>query len=125
MPGVTAAFLSPAESADDAFHENVTIVVQDLTGAESGTMEQYADQTKQALEKMITDFKLIESRASAEDKGFFLEYTGKQGQLDLHWQQAAVIESDKAYIITYTAEPGKVDKYKDVVATMVDTLSYK
>lgn len=125
VPGVTAAFLSPAESDSDAFRENVTLVVQDLGDADTGSIEEYADQTKQALEKMITDFKLINSETSAEDNGFSLEYSGKQGQLDLHWQQAAFIDGGKAYVVTYTAEPDKVDKFQDTVAEMVDTLTYK
>jgi len=125
VQGVNAAFLSPSEGADDQFNENVTLVVQDLSGAQAGTMEQYANETQKALEKMITDFKLVSSEHSEDDKAFFLEYTGKQGQFDLHWQQAAMIKGDKAFIVTYTAEPDSVEKYQDTVGAMVDTLTYE
>ncbi|WP_217594648.1 PsbP-related protein [Cohnella sp. GbtcB17] len=125
ITGVSAAFLSPSEGDSDAFKENVTLVVQELGGATTGSIDQYAAETQKALEKMITDFKLVSSEKSDEDNAFFLEYTGKQGQYDLHWQQAAIIEKDKAYIVTYTAEPGNVEKYQDTVGEMIDTLSYK
>lgn len=125
ITGVSAAFLSPADNDSDAFKENVTLVVQELGGAATGSIDQYAAETQKALEKMITDFKLVSSEKSDEDHAFFLEYTGKQGQFDLHWQQAAIIENDNAYIVTYTAEPGNVEKYQDTVGEMIDTLSYK
>ncbi|SFB43930.1 protein of unknown function [Cohnella sp. OV330] len=125
IQGVSAAFLSPADSDADPFKENVTLVVQELGSAATGSIDQYADETQKALEKMITDFKLVSSEKSDEDHAFFLEYTGTQGQYDLHWQQAAIIEGDKAYIVTYTAEPGNLEKYQDTVGEMIDTLSYE
>lgn len=125
ITGVSAAFLSPADGDSDTFKENVTLVVQDLAGAATSSLDQYASETQKALEKMITNFKLVSSEKSDENHAFFLEYTGTQGQFDLHWQQAAIIEDDKAYIVTYTAEPGNVEKYQDTVGEMIDTLSYK
>ncbi|MFD2333342.1 PsbP-related protein [Cohnella sp. GCM10020058] len=125
IQGVSAAFLSPADGDSDLFKENVTLVVQDLGAAATGSIDQYADETQKALEKMITNFKLVSSEKSEENHSFFLEYTGQQGQYDLHWQQAAIIGDDKAYIVTYTAEPGSVEKYQDTVGEMIDTLSYK
>lgn len=125
VQGVSAAFLSPSEGSDDQFNENVTLVVQDLSGAQTGTMEQYANETQKALEKMITNFKLVSSEHSEDDKAFYLEYTGKQGQFDLHWQQAAMIKGDKAFIVTYTAEPDSIEKFQDTVGAMVDTLTYE
>lgn len=125
IQGVSAAFLSPADNDSDLFKENVTLVVQDLGAAATGSIDQYADETQKALEKMITNFKLVSSEKSEEDHSFFLEYTGQQGQYDLHWQQAAIIGNDKAYIVTYTAEPDSVEKYQDTVGEMIDTLSYK
>ncbi|RKP50101.1 hypothetical protein D7Z26_20035 [Cohnella endophytica] len=121
--GAIAAFLAPAEGDNDKFQENVNIIVQDLQGQDI-TLEQYAQISKDQINQLITDAKIVSGETFKADDGtefYSLIYNGKQGEYTLTWQQVFAIANGKAYIMTYTAEPDSFDKYVDTVGQMADT----
>lgn len=121
--GALVAFLSPTESGNDKFQENLNIVVQDL-GGEEVTLEQYAEVTKQSLSQVITDLEIVSAEMASGDDGqdvYTMEYTGKQGEFELDWKQAFTIAGGKAYVLTYTAELANIDAFADVVGPMAES----
>jgi len=116
-------FTAPLEGTDDQFAENVSVIVEDLGGA-SVTVEQYAEISKKQLETVITDFK-IESEEKVDEGAYGIYYTGKQGKLDLSWQQLFLIEDGLAYVFTYTAEPGSFEKFGEAAGQIIDSWTVK
>jgi len=126
IAGVAIAFLSPAEGANDTFQENVNLVIQDLQG-QAVDLDQYMTETKNQLGKVITDYEFIDDERGKADNGMdvaVLDYTGKQGQNDLYWRQAIMINDGKAYVFTYSAAEDKFDTFADQASNILGSLTF-
>ncbi|MDI4647333.1 PsbP-related protein [Cohnella hashimotonis] len=123
VPGAIVSFMTALEDGDK-FRDNVSISMQDL-GEDQMDLAQYVELTKQQLQEVITDFKMISEENFSTDDGLdikVIKYTGKQGDFSLTWQQLLSIKNGKAYILTYLAEDDAFDKYVETVGKMVETL---
>lgn len=126
LPGAVMAAMSPVDGDQDTFQENVNLVVQDLNGQEID-LAQYVELTKQQLGQVITDYKFVDDDTMKAENGLevaMLDYTGVQGQNDLYWRQAFVLNGGKAFVVTYTAAEANFDKYVEQFAEMVGSLTF-
>jgi hypothetical protein len=97
--------------------------MQDM-GGEEGTVEQFLEATKQQLQGVINDFKVVEEESQTLDSGekaYLLAYTGSQGDFKFKWQQVLTIIDGKAIVATYTAEEDKFDKFYDIAGQIIDS----
>ncbi len=101
------------ESETDQFRENVSGMIQDMTG-QGVTMEMYKQVTEQQLATMLTDGKILESSISkVGNKTYYRAiYTMTQGVYKLKVVSSCFIDEEKAYLATYTAEVDKFDVYQ-------------
>lgn len=113
--GTLFTLLSPLESPNDAFHENLNAVEQDLTGM-GMTLDAYIELTEQQLQAYITNPSLLVSRRAKKGKTEYhqLVYTGVQGTYSLRFEQYIWLQNEKAVVLTFTGEKSKADQYTAV-----------
>jgi serine/threonine-protein kinase len=124
--GFSFMILSPQTSPDDMFRENISLMIQDLKGLNI-SLDDYVELSKNKLEMLITDGKIIESkRKKTDDFEFhFIIYTGKHGIFDLKWMQHYIIKNEKIYVLTFTAEIDQFDNYIEVATKIMDSFKIK
>lgn len=126
IPGVSFAVLAPVAGADDTFQENVNLVVQDLQG-QAIDLAQYMTLTKDQLSQVITNYEFVDEETIKAENGLdvaMLDYTGQQGQNDLYWRQAIMINGGKAYVLTYSATEDEFDTYAEQVGNIMGSLTF-
>lgn len=121
LMGTAVIFLSPLENKNDAFMENINIVVQDLT--QPVTLEEYVAVSVQQLRQIVVDGTILSIRRSQLDGRPCAEiiYTGRQVQFTLKWLCRVVLVQDRAYSLTYTAEMNRFDAWLDTVDQIFDS----
>jgi hypothetical protein len=110
--GTLFTLLSPLESPDDAFHENVNAVEQDLSGM-GMTLDAYIELSEQQIQTYITKPSVLVSRRAKKGKTEFhqLVYTGVQGKYSLRFEQYIWLRNEKAVVLTFTGEKSKAEQY--------------
>ncbi len=124
--GTSFILLSKQTSQQDLFRENVNLIIQDLKGRNIN-LDEYVEISEKQINAMLIDGKLIESKKlTNKSKDFHrVIYTGKQGQLNLKWQQLYWIENKKAYVLTFTCEINQYDNYVSVGEEIMNTFTIK
>lgn len=119
--GDVVHFYAPLEDASDQFSENVGIRVSNVPAGTSLT--DFTDAFVKELEKIVTDFKIIESTDTtfAANPAHMLVYTTTQGQYKLELLQIYTIKDDKFYLLTYGAEVANYSTYLPAVMKMIDS----
>lgn len=112
--GTAVLFLSPLENKNDAFMENVNVVVEDFK--QPLTLKKYTALTVEQLKQYITDAAILSVNSMRAVHGPYSEivYTGRQGQYELKWLCRIYLSGKRAYVVTYTAEFGQFNKYLTV-----------
>lgn len=125
--GAIVAFLSPLESKEDFFSENVNVLAEDLSAHPTLTVEGYAELGIAKLPMFITDFKLIGTRKHTLSglPTQIIEYTGRQGVFQIHILQAMTIANKKAYVLTFTAEEANYERYLPAAKRIIESLAIK
>ena len=103
-----------------AFHENVSIVVQDVSD-KLQTLELFTDSLQKHLKGILPTAKI--TREGSEKVG---KYPGQQivyevsgGGKTLKWWQVWTVHNHKAYIIASVSEEAKFDKFQKTAKQMV------
>ncbi len=124
--GMSFILLSKQTSQQDLFRENVNLLIQDLTG-QNIDLDKYVEISEGQIKTMITDGNLIESKRLTDKNKEFQRviYTGKQGQLNLKWQQFFWVVNKKAYVLTLTCEINQYDNYVSVGEEIMKTFMIK
>ncbi len=124
--GMSFLILSKQTSANDLFRENINLIIQDLSG-QNITLDDYVKISENQINTLISEGNLIESkRFSDKNKEFHrMIYSGKQGQLNLKWQNLFWIVNKKAYVLTLTCEVNQYDKYVSTAEKIMKTFIIK
>lgn len=111
--GTSFIIFSPLTSQKDRFRENVNLLIQDLTGYNLD-LDGYVEISEAQIETMMTNGKIIESTRVTDNTLDYhkVVYTGKQGNLNLKFEQYYWVVRDKAFVLTLTCEENQFDEYK-------------
>jgi serine/threonine-protein kinase len=111
--GGIIVFLSPLESADDNFSENVNVVVEDLSSAPGITLKEYADISASNLEAMLAGLKIVDRSSTVIDgkEAAVITYTRPERDLKLKQRVYIIISNNKGYNLTYSAKEDSFDKF--------------
>lgn len=116
VPGVAVAF---ADRPQGDFTPNLNVAVQPLPPG--ATLAQYHALSLAQVKKLITDGKVISTRATTLGGAKAQEtvYTGRQGTFNLYFISTYAVTGGKVYLVTATTRPGLQAKMTPVNAAFV------
>ena len=122
--GTRFILFSPAESEDDAFRENVNLILQDISGLQLD-LTAYTALSLDQLSTMLNAFHLVENNRMRKGKHEYqkLIYTGEQGRFQLKFEQYYWVISDTAYVLTFTSEEHKFADYKETSEKILNSFT--
>lgn len=111
--GSSFILFSPLSSEKDQFKENINLIVQDLSG-HNLDLDKYVELSENQIKTMITDGNIIDNKRVTTETFNYQKiiYTGKQGILNLIFEQYYWVVENKAYVLTLTCEENEFDNYK-------------
>ncbi len=111
--GTKFVILSPSETEEDTFKENVNLIIQDLTGYNLD-LNGYTKLSLEQVKTMITNSKILESKKMKQGATEFhkIIYTGDLQGYQLTFEQYYWVIKNKAYIVTFTTEQSKFKTYQ-------------
>jgi hypothetical protein len=123
--GTSFVLFSQQSSEQDQFKENVNLIIQDLSEYDLD-LDKYVEISEGQIKTMITDGKIIESKRNTRNALDFQKvvYTGKQGVLNLKFEQYYWVEDEKAYVLTFTAEENQFDAYKTTGEKILNSFEF-
>ncbi len=123
--GASFVLLSPLESAQDLFKENVNLLIQDLSG-QSIDLNKYVEITENQVKTMLPNSTLIESKRikNSSQEYQHMIYSGDQGTNHLKFEQYFWVISNKAYVLTLTCEENKFDAYKQTGEKILNSFKF-
>ena len=119
--GNSVIFLSAQENELDIFRENVSVVVQDLSGNPMA-LKEYSELAIHQMEVVFKENLIIlvsEPAFFGKRKGYKFEFLGKGPDAELHYLIYWTIRGMTAYQVTYTAISSKYDRYLSKVKKMI------
>jgi len=118
--GTAVMFLSP-RGEGDAFQENVNVVVEKLP--RNMTAEEYSNAAIGTMERIITDFKLLDSGREliGGEEAFGGIYSMRLGKIRTKNIYYAIVQGRRAYVITCAAHPDTFNQYKGVLSGIAKT----
>ena len=112
--GQVTTFLSPLESKDDKFAENVTVVVEDLSQIEPPvSLFDYHRKAVNGAPASLAEFKMLEeakTRFIGRDAIAVL-YTAKIRGEQFRFKAYTIMANRTAYVLTYTARSADFDQF--------------
>ncbi|MCC6460179.1 MAG: hypothetical protein IT260_06895 [Saprospiraceae bacterium] len=121
--GTSFILFAPLDSDKDKFKENINLNMVNLGGTEVVTMEAFAKAAVDQIENYIEGAKVLGTQKK-ERRGLWyyeIEFTGKQGQLSLHWKQQYWFKGPLVFILTFTAEETAYGKSLPLAEKMLAT----
>lgn len=100
--------ISPADSLNDFFRENVNLVYEDLS-SDPGGIDEYLNRSEKLIKQYVTDLQDY-TKEKREDQ-YWLSYTGKQGSVRVAYNQCVMMRGTRAYILNYTSIVGKETRH--------------
>jgi hypothetical protein len=125
MMGMDLIGLSPLESTDDAFRENINVILENLPKAMAD--RDYLELTLAGMNKMFglpSDSKFVPVKVGNEN-GYHLHYSVQMGQNEIDNDLYIVIKKNSAYVITCSNAKGKRDDFKAIMESVVGTFAIK
>ncbi len=124
--GTTFILFSLIESEQDAFRENVNLLIQDLAG-KNIDLDQYAEISEEQIKTMITNSKLIESKREKKNSSEYhkIIFSGDQSALHLMFEQYYWVINEKAYALTFTTEQNKFESLKETGEKILNSFMLK
>jgi len=124
--GTTFMLFSAVENDADLFKENLTLIIQDLSG-HNLDLDEYTALSLEQIETLITSSNILESKRRKAKNGDYhqLIYTGKQGIYDLKFLQYFWVEENAAYLLTFTCEVKSFKKFQTVGEKIMDSFIIK
>lgn len=123
--GAQVIFLSPLESDEDKFSENLNIIIMKVRQIDD--LETICQNSIIQLSRFITNFKLIsyEKTYLSGQESRLLLYTGEQQGFKLQFLQVIMKKDDIIYIITFTAEEKAFARYLSTAKFIIDSFKIK
>jgi PsbP-like protein len=111
--GIRFVILSPLAENNDAFRENVNLLIQDLKGY-NVDLDKYVEVTEGQVKTLLPNGQLLESTRMKSDAGEWHKfmYLGSQGGNPLKFEQYCWVIGEKAYVLTLTCETGQFENYR-------------
>ena len=124
--GTNFVVMSPLESSDDTFRENVNLMIQHLPSSDID-LDTFIEISENQVETLITNGLIVKSERLIDKQFEFhhVIYTGKQGIYDLRFEQYCWVENGDAYILTFTSEQSQHKKYKVVGEKILESFMLK
>ena len=119
---IVVTFLSPSENALDRFREYLIIQVGKLMFSRS--LEQYVNMQINSLRHSLSNFKIVESNASAlaGNLAHTIVYMLKVGDDEYKVMEVWIIKGDKLYYLKYSTESEKnSDNHDSTIRNMIDS----
>ncbi|MBT1688451.1 hypothetical protein [Dawidia soli] len=119
------AFLSPKENEQDAFQENVNLMLQDLT-QQPMNIDQYTELTRQQVVQFAGNDAIVSLKDATiggqpcKEFVFKMAYDGRNLKLKQYW----FIKEQTAYLFTYTAETTQYANYENVATNLMKSFSF-
>lgn len=111
--GTSFIIFSPVESDSDTYRENVTLIIQDISG-QNIDLSKFVDISLSQFHTLLTNPQLFENkRVKVATKEYQkMVYSFDQGALHLKTEQYLFVIKNKAYVLTLSTTPGTFEKYK-------------
>ena len=124
--GTAFIILSPQETSQDQFRENVNLIIQDIS-AYNIDFDEYVRISEDQLKKVITNSTIIESKRIkiGQIEYHRLIHTGDQGIFHLKFEQHLWIKNKKAYVLTLTCEQDRFADYKEIGDKILNSFTLK
>ena len=123
--GKVTTFLSPFESKEDKFAENVTIVVEDISAAPAAmTLLDYHRQAVSEAPKRLSEFKMLEE-ARTEFQGreaIAILYTAQVKGQTFKFKDYKFLVGRDMIVMTYTALKNDFDVYLSAAEKVMHSL---
>lgn len=100
--------ISPADSLNDFFRENVNLVYEDLSADPVG-IDEYLIRSEKLIKQYVTDLQDYTKEKRGDQ--YWLSYTGKQGSVRVAYNQRVMMQGTRAYILNYTSIVGKETRH--------------
>lgn len=118
--------LSPLESENDKFRENVNLVIQDLRG-QNYNLNSYVELSEDQVNNFVSNGEVLTSERKNNDKGEFhyLVYKADYKVYNLIHKQYFWLINDFAYVLTFTGEKEKFDMYNGLSEKIMNSFKMK
>ena len=124
--GTSFIILSPKESEQDKFSENVNLIIQDMTGKDID-LDKYTKISEDQIKTLLTNSVIIESKSIKKDNAEYRKfiYTADQGVFHLKTEQYYWVVKEKAYVLTFTSEQNKYADYVEIGEKIMNSFIIK
>ena len=124
--GATFHILSPKDSEEDVFNENVNLIIQDLAGTNID-LDAFVQLSEKQIKELIPKSNIIRSERlkSGSLELHKVVYTGEINGFNLKLIQHYQINNDKAYILTFTAQESAYEGYKYFGQQILNSFRWK
>lgn len=114
--GMTFQFLSPQRSPEDAFRENVNLVIQDLKGQSIKTLDQYTQYSLTQIKTMMKDSEILSEKRMNRNRQEYhrVLFKAEQEAMLFTFEQYYLIQGKKAYVLTLTCETDSFETYSAI-----------
>lgn len=111
--GAKLFLFAPPENDEDQFSENINLMTEKLP-SKALNLDMYVKASEKQIKQFITDAEIISNkRIKINGKEFQnISYTGKQGEISLHFDQFYTVRDQEAYVLTLTCTVASYEKYK-------------
>lgn len=98
--GTIFVVLSPVDSTNDFFQENITLSFEDVSEHQV-SIDEYMEGAVSALQDYVTNIEGL--TYEKRDGDYWVSYSGQQGIVRLAYNQRLMMHEGVAYILTYTS----------------------
>lgn len=124
--GAVFHILAAKSGPNDGFNENVSLVIQDLTGINID-LDRYVELAEKQILSSVKNGKIVKSQrlSSGSLQLHKLTYTGEINEFQLKLIRHYHLRDEKAYILTFTAETKEFEKFKFYGQQILNSFRFK
>jgi hypothetical protein len=115
MMGSEFFIFSPVENVNDKFRENVSLIIQDISG-QNIDLDKYAEISKEQINTMAGESTIHESKKMKKGKSEFYKmiYEFREESLKVKIEQYYFVTNSRAYVLTLATESTKFANFKSI-----------
>lgn len=124
--GTSFILFSPLSSEQDQFKENINLLIQDLS-EHNLDLNKYVEISETQIKTLVTDGEIIENEriTSKNFNHHKVIYTGRQGILNLKFEQYYWVIEGNAYVLTFTCEESQFEDYQETGEKILNSFNIK